>query len=86
MFCLGFFKVIDDSFYVLVVFHHFLVMAAALFVRTGPNSLAHHPVQVPFAPVLLPSFDHLFEFDEEAHIFLVFLLIPVGSGEFFVVV
>lgn len=77
---------VDDSFYVLVVLHHFLVVAAALLVRAGADSLAHHPVQVPFAPVLLPAFDHLFEFDEEAHIFLVFLLIPVGSGKFSVVV
>jgi len=85
-FRLGFFKVFNDFFYVLVMFHHFLVMAATLFMWTSADGFAHHSVEVPFAPVLLPSFNHLLEFNEEAHIFLVFLLIPVRSGEFSVVV
>ena len=67
------------------MFHHFLVVASALFMGSSADSLAHHPVEVPFASVLLSSFNHLFEFQEEAHISLVLLFIPVGSGEFFVV-
>lgn len=67
------------------MFHHFLVVASTLFVGSSSDGLAHHSVEVPFAPVLLSSLDHFFEFYEEANISLVFLLIPVRSGEFFVV-
>ena len=74
---------LEDPIYGIVVFYHFLVMAAALLMGSSAYRLAHHSVEVPFPSVFATSFDHIFEFEEEGHILFVFLITPVGSRESF---
>lgn len=73
----------DDSFDGLVVFHHLLVMAAALFMGTAADGLAHHAVEVPLPSVLFAPLDHGFEFHEETDILLVLFLTPMALGILF---
>lgn len=73
----------ENSLHCLIVFDHFLVMAAALFMRASSYGLAHHPVQVPLSSVFLAPFNHRFEFDEETHIFFILILTPMRFGVLF---
>ena len=68
------------------MFDQFLVVAPALFVRSGSNGLAHHSVEMPFSFILFASLNHIFEFDQEFDVFFVFFIVPVRSGICFFVV
>lgn len=75
-------EMLDDSLYRFIVFNHFLMVASALLMRTSSNELAHYSIQMPFSSSLPLPLNNLLKFDQEFNVFLIFLIIPMGSGIF----
>lgn len=76
-------EVSDDAVQGFVMFDHLLMVTPTLFMGTTANCLAHHAVEVPLPSVFLASLNHRFEFEQETHIFLIFLVSPMRSRVLF---